>query len=80
MGFVFNDFGLLADVSEDFGFIWITNFEGEKRKMSKSKYKESAIVVLNKAKSLLGKEVRIQTSQNTNIWNSNEWFSDIMEA
>ena len=79
MGFVYNDFGILKSVDQNPGFVIITNTAGESRKMSKSKYKESADTVYSKALNLVGKEVQIQTSQKTNDWSTSEWFSDIFE-
>lgn len=77
MGFVFNDFGTLSKVEKNYSFVLITNTAGQIRKMSLSKYKESADEVYNKAQSLIGQEVIIRTSQNTNDWSSSEWFSEI---
>lgn len=79
MGFVINDFGTLSNVSKDYSFVWITNTAGQTRKMSLSKYKESADAVYSKAQKLVGKNVKIQTSQNTSDWSTSEWFSDIFE-
>lgn len=79
MSFVINDFGTLSNVTKDYSFVCITNTSGESRKMSLSKYKESADAVYSKALKLIGKEVRIQTSQNTNNWSTSEWFSDIFQ-
>lgn len=79
MGYVRNDFGTLSKVSKDYSFVWITNTNGDKRKMSISKYKESAEAVYNKAQALVGKEVSVLTSQNTSDWSTSEWFSDIFE-
>lgn len=79
MGYVRNDFGTLSNVKRDNSFVWIINSDGDMRKMSISKYKESAEEVYAKAQTLVGKEVRIRTSQNTADWNESEWFSDIFE-
>ena len=79
MGFVKNDFGTLSNVKKDYLFVWITNTTGNSRKMSLSKYKESAEAVYSKAQTLIGKEVTILTSQNTSDWSTSEWFSDIFE-
>jgi hypothetical protein len=79
MGFVRNDFGTLSSVKKDDSFVWITNTNGESRKMSLGKYQESAEVVYAKAKTLVGQEVNILTSQNTAEWSTSEWFSDIFE-
>ncbi len=77
MGFVYNDFGTLSNVEKDYSYVWITNTDGDRRKMSIVKYKESADEVYSKALSLVGKEVSIKTSQNTNPWSTSEWFSDV---
>ena len=79
MGFVYNDFGILESVSDNYGFVIIKNTLGDTRKMSKTKYKESALNIHKKALTLIGKKVQIQTSQNTNNWDDKEWFSDIFE-
>ena len=75
--FVWNDFGRLKKVDSDNSMIYITNSEGEVLKMSKRKYKESALGVNNKAENLIGQSVQVRTSQNTANWSSTEWFSDI---
>jgi len=77
MGFVRNDFGILEKVEKDNSFVLITNSNGDSRKMSVSKYKESAENVYSKAQNLIGKEVSILTSQNTGDWSTSVWFSDI---
>lgn len=79
MGYVYNDFGILKSVDQNPGFVSITNTVGQSRKMSKTSYKESADAVYSKALNLIGKEVQIQTSQNTSNWSESEWFSDIFE-
>lgn len=79
MGYVKNDFGTLSNVERDDLFVWITNTNGDSRKMSLSKYKESAETVFSKAQTLIGKEVSILTSQNTSNWSTSEWFSNIFE-
>lgn len=79
MGFVRSDFGTLSNVNKDYSFVWITNNKGDRRKMSITKYKESAEVVFAKAQTLIGKEVSILTSQNTADWSTSLWFSDIFE-
>ena len=77
MGYVNNDFGILAEVLISGSFLVIRNTDGKTRKMSRSKYKESADEVESKAKGLIGKAVGIRTSQNTGDWSESEWFSDI---
>lgn len=79
MGYVRNDFGTLSSVKKDYSFVWITNTNGDTRKMSLNKYKESADEVYSLAQTLVGKKVSILTSQNTADWSTSEWFSDIFE-
>lgn len=77
MGFAFNDFGTLKKVEKNRSLVVITNTNGEQRKMSRNKYQESADEVYEKALGFVGREVSIQTSQNTNDWSTSVWFSDI---
>lgn len=79
MGYVRNDFGTLSNVKKDHSYVLITNTNGDIRKMSLEKYKESAEAVYFKALKLVGKEVGLLTSQNTANWSDSEWFSDIYE-
>jgi hypothetical protein len=79
MGFVFNDFGILESVRMDDQYVFILNTKGEMRMMSKVKYKDSADKVFLKAQDLIGKNVKIQTSQNTSNWSESKWFSDLFE-
>ena len=79
MGFVINDFGTLSNVTKDERVVKITNTSNQSLVMSRSKYQESADRVFSKAQGLIGKEVRVQTSQNTANWSTSEWFSDIFE-
>lgn len=79
MGYVRNDFGTLTNVTKENSCVVITNNKGAKLKMSITKYQESAEDVYHKAKSLIGKEVGVRTSQNTNDWSTAVWFSDIYE-
>lgn len=75
--FVWNDFGRLKGVSNDDSMVYITNTEGKTLKMSKRKYKKSALIVQSKAENLVNHSVQVRTSQNTANWSSAEWFSDI---
>jgi hypothetical protein len=77
MGYVNNKFGTLKSAELSGSFVIITNTDGESRKMSRTKYQESADEVYSRAQSLIGEQVSIRTSQNTANWNSDEWFSDI---
>jgi hypothetical protein len=79
MSYVRNDFGTLTNVTKENSFVVITNHKGAKLKMSLTKYQESAEDVYQKAKTLIGKEVGVRTSQNTNDWSTDVWFSDIYE-
>lgn len=79
MGYVRNDFGTLKSVTKENSFVIITNENSVKLKMSITQYKESAEEVYEKAKSLIGKEVVVRTSQNTNDWSTATWFSDVYE-
>ncbi|MEZ9236649.1 MULTISPECIES: hypothetical protein [unclassified Shewanella] len=76
--FVWNDFGTLANVSKTDSMIYIENTSGDVRKMSIRSYQVSAMSVYEKALMLKGRKVRIRTSQNTDNWNTNEWFSEIV--
>jgi len=78
MGFVWNDFGRLMDVIKLNGCVIICNEEGETRKMSITRYKETAEDVYQHALELVGEIVYIKTSQWTNNWSEYEWFSDII--
>ena len=77
MRYAYTDFGTLTNVENNGFFVVITNANGETRKMSVSKFKESAERVYSKAQNFIGQEVMIQTSQNTANWSPSEWFSDI---
>ena len=79
MGYVRTDFGKLSNVTKNDSLVNITNTNGDSRKMSVRKYKESAEAVYSKAQTLIGKKVSILTSQNTSDWSTSEWFSDIFE-
>lgn len=75
--FVWNDFGVLSDVSKSDTMVFVRNSQGEQRKMSITNYKDSAFEVFEKALSLKGKSVQLRTSQNTADWRTDEWFSGI---
>lgn len=75
--YVWNDFGVLASVSQTDSLVIVKNANGESRKMSLVKYKESALEVRDKALAMIGQSVVIRTSQNTHNWSVNEWFSEI---
>lgn len=78
--FVWNHFGLLTDVEKNVDFVVVKNSNNQTRKMSRSKYKENAELVYHKSKTLIGKNVLLRTSQNTNNWRTDTWFSDISES
>ena len=77
MSYAYTDFGTLTKIEKNGFFVVITNADGERRKMSVKKYQESAERVFLEAQELIGQEVQIQTSQNTNDWSTSEWFSGI---
>lgn len=78
--FIYNHFGLLIDVEKTVDFIVVKNNRNQTRKMSRSMYKENAEFVYEKAKALIGKNVLLRTSQNTNNWRTDTWFSEISES
>lgn len=47
--------------------------------MSRNKYEESADRAYSKDPTLINKEAKVQTSQNTSDCSSSEWFSDVFE-
>ncbi|MDN3716537.1 hypothetical protein [Vibrio breoganii] len=75
--FVWNNFGILKSVTKSGTMVLIKNNSRDTRKMSINKYKESALEVYEKAQTMIDKPVMLRTSQNTNNWDSNEWFSEI---
>lgn len=75
--FVWNEFGLLKEVSKSSNMVFIKNDQGATRQMSITKYEDSALAVYEKALSLKGKNIRIRTSQNTNNWSTGVWFSEL---
>ncbi|MDH1314881.1 hypothetical protein N5C36_12395 [Shewanella xiamenensis] len=75
--FIWNNFGTLVSASKVGLMVVIKNSAGDTRKMSVNKYKNSALDVLNKAQTMIGQTVVIRTSQNTNDWSTDEWFSEI---
>lgn len=75
--FVWNECGTLVSVSKSGSMIFIKNSVGDVRKMSITKYKEAALEVYENARIMVGKNVTIRTSQNTNNWCTIEWFSEI---
>jgi|GEM_PF-2627773 len=75
--FVWNDFGVLTSVSKDEKFVWVSSAEGHELKMSIVSYEDIVDSVYQKAQSLVGKPVKVRTSQNTSNWNKIVWFSEI---
>ncbi|MFA0086355.1 hypothetical protein [Vibrio sp. 10N.261.51.F12] len=75
--FKWNAFGVLTRVEKTDTMVFIENSAGNVRKMSVKRYKDTADVVYEKAQNLLGQSVTIRTSQNTNNWSVDEWFSEI---
>ncbi|HGY5298360.1 hypothetical protein [Aeromonas veronii] len=77
MGYVWNDFGVLADVCENDKYFFVINSDSQARKISKRSYEQSAIDVAQTAKSMIGCKVKLRTSQNTREWPPEVWFSAI---
>lgn len=75
--FVWSTFGTLSKVTKSDKYVFIENSDGKTLKMSVGKYKESAISVFEKALSYHGQTVQVRTSQNTNNWSDEEWFSEL---
>ena len=80
MAFVWHEFGLLAEVSMDDRYVYIKNTNNSTLKMSKGKYKGSALIVYDKAQTLVGSTIIVRTSQNTSDWSTEVWFSEIEEV
>ncbi len=72
-----NNFGTLTSVSKSGNMVLIKNSDNKVLKMSLTKYKNTAIAVYEKAQTMVGKSVTVRTSQNTNNWDTNKWFSEI---
>ncbi|WP_104403128.1 hypothetical protein [Vibrio penaeicida] len=72
-----NDFGVLKSVSKDEKFVWVSNEEGCQLKMSIVSYKESAERVYSKAQELVGKSVRVRSSQDISDLRDLVWFNSI---
>lgn len=77
MAFVWNNFGVLSEVSKDKSYVYIKNKTGKSLKMSIRTYKESALDVYEKALTLKGQNIKVRTSQNTSNWSTEVWFSEI---
>ena len=73
-------FGLLEDVYDDPNMLFVSNEDGDTRKMSKRKYRQAAFTTAAKAKQLKGTRVEVRTSQVTKDWSTATWFSDIRKA
>ncbi|KJY67855.1 hypothetical protein [Vibrio nigripulchritudo] len=72
-----NNFGVLKSVSRDDRFVWVSNEEGRQLKMSIATYQESAEQVYSKAQALVGKNVKIRSSQNSTDLKHLVWFNSI---
>lgn len=71
-----DDFGVLVDVYfEKSGNLIIKNHNGNTLAMTKNYPEQSAVQY--KASLLVGKQVRIYTSQTTSNWSNLKWFCDI---
>lgn len=79
MGYIWKEFGILTDVAFGDKYVIVTNKEHQFRKIALYTYKESALNVRNKAQLLIGKRVSLRTSQNTDKWPPEIWFSEIKE-
>lgn len=77
MSYVWNDFGILLDVAEGGKYLVITNADYQTRLMAKHAYKDAAVNVAMIAKGMLNQRVRLRTSQNTDKWSPEIWFSAI---
>ena len=76
MKFVWNDFGVLAKHEEDDRFLSAVNVAGDRRKMSKNSY-PNWTEIRAKLVEFEGKKCSLRTSQNTDDWDKEEWFSDV---
>lgn len=77
MGFAWNEFGILTRADEDETYFYIYNDQGDRRKISKYKYRSILDKIREKVQTFMGKSIIFRTSQNTADWSVSEWFSDI---
>ena len=77
MGYVWNDFGVLLDVAEGERYLIVTNTNYQSRLMAKHAYKDAAVNMAIIAKGMINQRVRLRTSQNTDKWSPDIWFSAI---
>lgn len=77
MGFKWSKFGKLTGSCEDGRYLYITNDNGENRKISISKYSSTIAGIRKKIALLDDKHCIIRTSQNTGDWSEEIWFSEI---
>lgn len=76
--FVWFMFGVLRKIDDtDDKYLFVHNDEGQRRRMSKQKYKSSYKRLLPKLESLKGQRVFLRTSQNSLEWDENDWFSGV---
>lgn len=80
MGYVWHDFGVLAGVCENDDCFFVVNTEAQARKISKYAFKQNADAVAADAKKLIGRRVKLRTSQNTVKWSPEVWFSGIEQV
>ena len=76
MGFVWNDFGVLAKHDEDDECLYAVNTDGDRKQMSKKSYRDWD-KIRAKLIEFEGKKCSLRTSQNTNDWDKEIWFSDV---
>lgn len=77
MGFRWSKFGKLSGTYEDGRYLYITNNNGENRKISINKYSSTIPLIRKKIALLNDKHCIIRTSQNTGDWSEEIWFSEI---
>ncbi|SON53098.1 hypothetical protein [Vibrio tapetis] len=75
---VWNNFGVLTEVRIDENFVWVSNQDGRSLKMSIISYKDKYQDVYQTALGLVGKKVRLNTSQSNG--EQAVWFSHISEV
>jgi len=81
MGYVWTKFGQLVDSDDSDGrYLYIINDSGERRKISLVTYAPSIPKIKEKINLLKGENIQIRTSQNTEDWSSDVWFSDLSIA
>lgn len=77
---IITTFGTLASVERSGSILYITNTKGLTLKMSARKFASRIQSTHNKALTLIGKQVKVHTSQHKNTWSTSEWFYNIEAA